>query len=92
MKNSRTHKFNSREGWCWTDFVNGRSKLRGAKKNSRPWKQWSICWCKGGKHVSPTLKAKWNIDETGNPMNPPATMPIDTYEVRIEGDTIEVAV
>ena len=69
MKNSRTHKFNSREGWCWTDFVNGRSKLRGAKKNSRPWKQWSICWCKGGKHVSPTLKAKWNIDETGNPMN-----------------------
>lgn len=29
---------------------------------------------------------------TGAPMNPPATLPIDTYEVRVEGDTIEVAV
>lgn len=30
--------------------------------------------------------------ETGEPINPPATMPIETFEVRIEGDTIEVAV
>lgn len=29
---------------------------------------------------------------TGAPMNPPATLPIDTFEVRIDGDTIEVAV
>lgn len=29
---------------------------------------------------------------TGEPMNPPATQPIQTYEVRMDGDTIEVAV
>lgn len=29
--------------------------------------------------------------ETGAAMNPPATQPIRTYEVRISGDTIEVA-
>lgn len=29
---------------------------------------------------------------TGAPINPPATLPIKTYEVRITGDTIEVAV
>ena len=39
----------------------------------------------------PVHGARFDL-ETGNPMNPPATMPIDTYEVRIEGDTIEVAV
>ncbi|MCJ2177617.1 Rieske (2Fe-2S) protein [Novosphingobium album (ex Hu et al. 2023)] len=39
----------------------------------------------------PVHGARFDL-ETGNPMNPPATMPIETYEVRIEGDTIEVAV
>ncbi|MDG2003563.1 MAG: non-heme iron oxygenase ferredoxin subunit [Novosphingobium sp.] len=39
----------------------------------------------------PVHGARFNL-ETGDPMNPPATMPIDTFEVRIEGDTIEVAV
>lgn len=29
---------------------------------------------------------------TGAAMNPPATMPITTYEVRVDGDTISVAV
>jgi 3-phenylpropionate/trans-cinnamate dioxygenase ferredoxin subunit len=29
---------------------------------------------------------------TGEPKNPPATIAIDTFEVRIQGDTIEVAV
>lgn len=39
----------------------------------------------------PVHGARFDL-ETGAPMNPPATLPIDTYEVRIEGDTIEVAV
>src|SRR5579871_394936 len=30
--------------------------------------------------------------ETGDPINPPAVMPIETYEVRIEGDEISVGV
>lgn len=39
----------------------------------------------------PVHGARFDL-ETGAPINPPATLPIDTYEVRIEGDTIEVAV
>lgn len=39
----------------------------------------------------PVHGARFDL-ETGNPMNPPATIPIDTYEVRVVGDTIEVAV
>lgn len=39
----------------------------------------------------PVHGARFDL-ETGKPINPPASMPIDTYEVRIEGDMIEVAV
>lgn len=39
----------------------------------------------------PVHGARFDL-ETGKPLNPPATMPIDTYEVRIDGDSIEVAV
>lgn len=39
----------------------------------------------------PVHGARFDL-ETGKPMNPPATLPIETYEVRIEGGTIEVAV
>ncbi|MDE8651054.1 Rieske (2Fe-2S) protein [Novosphingobium album (ex Liu et al. 2023)] len=38
----------------------------------------------------PVHGARFDL-ETGEPMNPPATMPIETYQVRVEGDTIEVA-
>ena len=69
LKNSRTHCIDVEEGWCWTDYKGGRAKLRGAKKNTRPWKQWAVCWCKGGKHKSPTLRERYNIGEDGNPLN-----------------------
>lgn len=39
----------------------------------------------------PVHGARFDL-ETGDPINPPATMPIDTYEVRVDGDTIEIAV
>lgn len=39
----------------------------------------------------PVHGARFDL-ETGNPINPPATMPIDTYEVRVTDDVIEVAV
>ena len=39
----------------------------------------------------PVHGARFDL-ETGMPKNPPATMPIETYEVRINGDTVEVAV
>lgn len=46
---------------------------------------------KNGWIACPVHGARFNL-ETGEAMNPPATLPIDTYEVRISGDTIEVAV
>jgi 3-phenylpropionate/trans-cinnamate dioxygenase ferredoxin subunit len=39
----------------------------------------------------PVHGARFDL-ETGDPMNPPATMPIRTFEVRVSGDTIELAV
>lgn len=39
----------------------------------------------------PVHGARFDL-ETGDPMNPPATMPIETYEVRVDGDSIAVAV
>lgn len=39
----------------------------------------------------PVHGARFDL-ETGAPMNPPAILPIDTFEVRVEGDSIEVAV
>lgn len=39
----------------------------------------------------PVHGARFDL-ETGDPMNPPATIPIDIYEVRIAGGTIEIAV
>jgi 3-phenylpropionate/trans-cinnamate dioxygenase ferredoxin component len=46
---------------------------------------------KNGWISCPVHGARFDL-ETGEPMNPPAVMKIDVFEVRIEGDTIEVAV
>jgi len=46
---------------------------------------------KNGWIACPVHGARFDL-ETGQPMNPPATMPVTVYEVRIDGDTIEVAV
>ena len=46
---------------------------------------------KNGWLSCPVHGARFDL-ETGEPMNPPATMPIKTFEVRVTGDTIEVAV
>ncbi|MCW1428191.1 Rieske (2Fe-2S) protein [Novosphingobium sp. JCM 18896] len=46
---------------------------------------------KNGWLSCPVHGARFDL-ETGQPMNPPATMPIKTFEVRVTGDTIEVAI
>lgn len=46
---------------------------------------------KAGWIACPVHGARFDL-ETGKPLNPPATQPIDTFEVRIADDTIEVAV
>lgn len=39
----------------------------------------------------PVHGARFDL-ETGEPLNPPATKPISTFAVRINGETVEVAV
>ncbi|MCE7797534.1 Rieske 2Fe-2S domain-containing protein [Sphingobium sufflavum] len=46
---------------------------------------------KAGWIACPVHGARFNL-ETGAPMNPPATQPIETFAVRIVGDRIEVEV
>lgn len=46
---------------------------------------------KAGWIACPVHGARFDL-ETGAPMNPPAIAPIETYEVRISGDDIEVAI
>jgi 3-phenylpropionate/trans-cinnamate dioxygenase ferredoxin component len=46
---------------------------------------------RGGWISCPVHGARFDL-ETGEPLNPPATQPIETFEVRISGETIEVAV
>jgi 3-phenylpropionate/trans-cinnamate dioxygenase ferredoxin subunit len=46
---------------------------------------------RGGWISCPVHGARFDL-ATGRAMNPPATQPIVTYEVRVVGDTIEVAV
>ena len=46
---------------------------------------------KNGWIACPVHGARFDL-ETGEAMNPPAVMPIETFEVRVVGDTIEVAV
>ena len=46
---------------------------------------------KNGWIIGPVHVARFDL-ESGEPMNPPATMKIDTFEVRVSGDVIEVAV
>ncbi|MFA7588634.1 MAG: non-heme iron oxygenase ferredoxin subunit [Novosphingobium sp.] len=45
---------------------------------------------KAGWIACPVHGARFDL-ETGAAMNPPATQPIPTYEVRVTGDTVEVA-
>ena len=46
---------------------------------------------KAGWIACPVHGARFDL-ETGEPMNPPATMPVRIFEVRVTGDTIEVEV
>ena len=46
---------------------------------------------KNGWIACPVHGARFDL-ETGAALNPPASTPIDTFEVRVEGDMVEVAV
>ncbi len=46
---------------------------------------------RGGWISCPVHGARFDM-ETGKPLNPPATMPIETYDVRVTDGMIEVAI
>ena len=46
---------------------------------------------KNGWISCPVHGARFDL-ETGAAMNPPAVMPVETFAVRVEGDTIEVVI
>ena len=70
VKASKEHNFDWHQGWEVTSFKGGRAKLCGTKKGSRPWGQWTTCFCKGTKHQSPPEDFYSELDEEGNPRDP----------------------
>ena len=68
LKKSRDHTSDWANGWQCTSFAGGRAKLCGAKKGSRAWGLWTVCFCKGPKHFSPP--AVVIIGKDGNPPDP----------------------
>lgn len=70
IKNGAAHGLDRVEGWGWTEFKGGRSKLCKAKKGTRAWRAWRVCMCIGKKHVPIPEEAEFSIDKKGNLMEP----------------------
>ena len=62
LKESRVHEVYPKEARMLTHYNNGRAKVR----TPRPWVCNTVCFCRGGKHVSPHKDFKFTMDE-GNP-------------------------
>ena len=70
VKKSKDHAYDWQQGWESTSFKGGRAKLCGVKKGTRPWKIWTVCFCKGKKHQSPPDGFNYEIQKDGNPVDP----------------------
>ena len=68
IKKSRTHGFDLKRGFMWTEMEGGRCKLPPGE--FREWKAYRVCLCPGGKHVSPPRDFYKTIDRQGNPQGP----------------------
>jgi len=66
VKYSRKHIINVNERYGATAMKGGRSKLQGNKKGTRPWNVHRVCFCKGGRHISPPKRIR--LDNDGNPV------------------------
>ena len=67
VKESRTHKWNNRNGWFATRYEGGRCKLAGAKKGNREWWLYTPCCCVDSRHVPPSPDDRFVIGANGNP-------------------------
>ena len=70
IKNSIDHDINVQEGYGSTGYVEGRSKLCGRKRGTRPWRSWRICLC-GDKHEPVPAVFRHRFDRLGNPTTEP---------------------
>ena len=66
IKHSRDHDINPGEGYSSTALFEGRAKLCGNKRGTRPWRCWRLCMCKDGKHISPPDDIEYEFDKEGN--------------------------
>lgn len=65
LKTSTQHTINASEGWASTAFSQGRNKLCGKKKGTRPWNCFFICCCPKGKHVAVSKEWAWSLKPDG---------------------------
>ena len=71
LKKSEKHDICGAEGWGWTDFVGGRCKLSGKKRNNRPWKAWRVCLCANKKHIPVPDDVEYETWNNGFPSEMP---------------------
>ena len=86
LKDSVTHMINESEGWAFTSYVNGRNKLCGKKKGTRPWNCFFICTCPGGKHNAVSDGWAWTMTPEGNCRTPPTfctECPINCFKLKL---------
>ena len=67
IKKSHTHQHNWTQGWQCTKYHEGRAKLTGMKKGTRPWWCWRVCMCPGNRHVRPPADYHVEIDDNCDP-------------------------
>ena len=66
IKNAERHGINHREGWAYSDLKDGRAKLSGRKKGTRPWKAYRVCMCENEHRPLPE-DVEYALDKHGNP-------------------------
>lgn len=67
LKKSPSHTLSPSEGWGSVAYKNGRNKLCGKKRGTRPWKAFMVCLCPNGKHIPVDKEvAQWGFDSKGN--------------------------
>ena len=64
IKNSPRHVINAEQGWMSSEYNNGRCKLGDNK--TRAWWHYTICLCRGAKHVSPHEDFRFHVRKDGS--------------------------
>jgi len=87
LKESTVHNINLKDGWACTAYKNGRNKLCGKLKGTRPWNCYFVCLCPAGKHqpISPQW-AKDAFHPDGSLKFPPdfcTSCPLNCFQLKL---------